>query len=57
MSEADLQSETEELLLMAACVQGLGPETSLVNANSVEVINQSLRWRGLDEKQISEGWH
>lgn len=56
MSEFELLTETEQLLLMAACVQGLGPGSSLVNANTSRVVNQVLRWRGFSDDEIRNGW-
>ena len=49
-------TETESLLLMAAAVQGLGPRTNLIYANSARVVHQVLKWRGLSEDQLWSGW-
>jgi hypothetical protein len=49
-------TESEQQLLMAAAVHGLGPTTDLGRANTVRVVNQTLRWRGLTAEQVKAGW-
>jgi hypothetical protein len=46
----------EQQLLMAAAVHELRPATDLNRANTVRVVNQVLRWRGLTAEQITAGW-
>ena len=41
---------------MAAAVHRLGPATDLGRANTLRVVNQVLRWRGLTAEQINAGW-
>ena len=48
-------TETERLLLMAAAVQDLGPQTDLHGANTVKAVAQVLRWRGLSEEDSKTG--
>jgi hypothetical protein len=57
MDDADALTETEQLLLMAAAVHGLGPDASLVCANTARVVDQVLSWRGLTADQIIRGWN
>lgn len=47
----------ERLLLMAAAVQGLGPQTDLSYANTALVVLQALKWSGLDSAEVREQWH
>jgi len=56
MDEAETFSETEHLLLMAAVVQGLGPDTDLSRANTFRVVNQALLWSGVSAEEIRRGW-
>lgn len=49
-------SEDEKLLLMAAAVQGLDSGTDLGFANTSRVVDQVLRWLGLNDEQIRSGW-
>ena len=41
---------------MAAAVHGLGPDTDLSRANTARVVDQVLRWRGLNAEEIQSGW-
>jgi hypothetical protein len=41
---------------MAAAVHGLGPATDLGRGNTVRIVNQVLRWRGLTAERINVGW-
>lgn len=50
-------TEIETLLVIAASVLGMGPQSSLVNANTYRIINQVLDWRGMSREQIREGWN
>ncbi len=55
MNDPETLTETEQLLLMAAAVQGLGPDSDLVHGNTSRtsrIVNQVLRWRGLTEAEI-----
>ena len=56
MNGIDDLTETEQLLLMAAAVRALGPQTDLMYANTARVVNQVLRWRGLSDDEIRDGW-
>jgi hypothetical protein len=56
MSGAGSLTEVEQQLLMAAAVHGLGPATDLGFANTAQVVNQVLRWRGLTAAQVNVGW-
>lgn len=49
-------TEIERQLLMAAALQGLGPHTDLGFANTVKVLVQVLRWRGLSDEEIGRLW-
>src|SRR4051794_18785489 len=50
-------TDTEQLLLMAATLQGFGPDRDLSRGtNTARVVNQVLRWRGLSDEQIRAGW-
>jgi hypothetical protein len=57
MNDHDRLTETEQLLLMAAAVQGMGPESDLTYANTARAVNQALQWRGLSAEEIRHGWH
>jgi hypothetical protein len=56
MDENETLTETEQLLLMAAAVHGMGPRTNLSYANTARVVDQVLRWRGLSAEEINNGW-
>jgi hypothetical protein len=56
MNDRETLTETERLLLMAAAVQGMGPDTDLDYANTARVVNQALRWRGLSAEEVRRGW-
>src|SRR5262245_49504878 len=56
MDEGETLTETEWLLLMAAAVHELGPDTDLRRANTARVVNQVLRWRGLSAEEVRCGW-
>lgn len=56
MDATESLTETERLLLMAAAVLDLGPQTDLHRANTVKVVAQVLRWRGLSEEDSRAGW-
>jgi hypothetical protein len=56
MDDYETLTETERLLLMAAAVHRLGPYADMSRANTVRVVNQVLRWRGLSEEEIESGW-
>lgn len=56
MDSSESLTETERLLLMAAAVQGLGPQTDLERANTVKVVSQVLRWKGLSDEESRSGW-
>jgi len=45
MDDIEILTPTERLLLMAAAVHGLGPNTDLSRANTAKVIGQALQWR------------
>jgi hypothetical protein len=49
-------AEVEQQLIMAAAVQGFLPSTYLGRANTVRIVNQVLRWRGLTIEQVEDGW-
>lgn len=49
-------TDIEQLLLMAAAVQGIGPACDLDDGRTAIVVNQVLAWRGLSAEQISAGW-
>ena len=49
-------ADMEQQLLVAAAVLGLGPSAEISRANTVRVVNQVLRWRGLTDEQIRAGW-
>lgn len=57
MHDPEALTETEQMLLMAACVYGMGPESSLVNANTYRIVNQVLCWQALSDEEIHEGWN
>jgi|GEM_PF-6774912 len=56
MDDRKTLTETERLLLMAAAVHDLGPDTDLAYANTARVVDQALRWRGLSVEEIRNGW-
>lgn len=56
MDDTNTLTETEELLLMAAALHGLGPDTSLGFANTSRVVNQVLVWHGLSAEAVRRGW-
>jgi hypothetical protein len=56
MDDPETFTDTEQLLLMAAAIQGLGPDTDLSRANTARVVDQALRWRGLSAEEIRRGW-
>ena len=56
MDNKETLTETERLLLMAAAVQRLGPNTDLDRANTARVVDQVLRWICLGAEEISRGW-
>jgi hypothetical protein len=56
MDEMDTLTEIEQLLLMAAATQGLGPGTDRGRANTVRIVDQALRWMGLTPEQVRQGW-
>lgn len=47
--------EMERLLVMAAAVHGLGPNTPLT-ANAAKVVRQALQWAGLMNDEVREAW-
>ena len=47
----------EELLLMAAAVHGLGPDTNLHHANAAKVVGQALEWSGLMDEIVRHQWN
>ena len=49
-------SEIERLLLMAAAVHGLGPGTDLSRANTAKVVDQVLKWTGVNDGEVREAW-
>jgi hypothetical protein len=49
-------SEWQRLLLMAARVHGLSPDTNLKYANTARVIRQALKWRGVMNGEVQEAW-
>ncbi|MCH8807025.1 MAG: hypothetical protein IH986_13170 [Planctomycetes bacterium] len=55
MEGIEMLTETERLLLMAAGVHGLGPNTDLSCANTARVVDQALRWLGLTAEEIRRG--
>jgi len=56
MEDHEPLTQNERLLLMAAAVNGLGPRTDLLSANTARVVDQVLRWRGLSAEEIRDGW-
>jgi hypothetical protein len=56
VEEIETLSETERLLLMAAVVQGRGPRSDILHANTVKIIRQALRWLGVSDEEIYRGW-
>ena len=56
MEEYGTLTDTEQLLLVAAAVHGLGPNTDLNYANTARVVDQALRWRGLSADEVRSGW-
>ncbi len=44
----------EKLLLMAAAVHRLGPDTDISEANTVKVVFQALEWSGFNMAEIRE---
>lgn len=49
-------TDMERLLLMAAAVQGLGPDADVTRANTARVVIQALRWSGLDSAEVRAQW-
>jgi hypothetical protein len=49
-------TDMERLLLMAAAVRGLGPNTDLSRANTWKIVLQALKWSGLDSPEVRELW-
>jgi hypothetical protein len=56
MEEPENLTENERLLLLAAAVHDLGPDTDISGANTARIVNQVLRWRGLSAEQVRDGW-
>src|SRR5262245_11019549 len=56
VEEIERLTETERLLLMAAAVQGRGPRSDIFHANTARIISQALRWIGLSDDEIHNGW-
>jgi hypothetical protein len=50
-------SKMEKLLLMAAAVHGLGPQTDITCANTAKVVLQALEWAGLDGVDVCNQWN
>src|SRR6185295_19847728 len=48
-------SEMEQLLLMVAAVQGLGPNAPLT-ANASKVVGKALEWAGLMDEEVRAAW-
>ncbi len=55
MKDAVPLTEMEELLIMAAAVHGLGPNTRLT-ANAAKVVGQALEWAGRMEGEVRKAW-
>lgn len=56
MSDDDRLTEIERLLLMAAAIHDLGPQTNLRFANGRKVVGQALMWAGHLDKKLREAW-
>ena len=56
MSDDDGFTEVERLLLMAAAIHDLGPQTSLRFANGRNVVGQALVWAGHLDDELRESW-
>jgi hypothetical protein len=56
MTDAGALTDLERLLLIAAAVHGLGPQTSLSHANADRVVGQALEWAGLMEGEVRQAW-
>jgi hypothetical protein len=56
MADVDTLTEIEQLLLVAAAVHGLGPQTNLNIANADKVVGQALEWAGLMGEESREAW-
>lgn len=50
-------TEMESLLLMAASVHSLGPETDLSCANTKIVVAQAIGWAGLNSNELRKRWN
>jgi hypothetical protein len=51
--DASPLTQMEELLVMAAAVRGLGPNTRLT-ANANKVVGQALQWAGQMDEEVQE---
>ena len=56
VTDTDSFSHIEQLLLMAAAVQGLGPNASLERVNAGKVVLQALQWAGLLDNEVRLAW-
>ena len=56
MSENAEFTAIERLLLMAAAVNDMGPESSLGRANTAAVVRQALVWSGLADERVWREW-
>jgi hypothetical protein len=50
-------NEMEQLLLMAAAVQGLTPDSTLHFANTAKVVRQVLHWTGSFSEEVIKAWN
>jgi hypothetical protein len=50
-------TENQKLVLMAAAVHGLGPETDLMYANARRVVRQALVWQGYWDQELDAVWN
>lgn len=57
MSELPQLTEIESLLLMAAEVQGIGPNTPLQFGNTAKVLLQVLDWCNVWDDEVSHCWN
>ncbi len=46
----------ERELLMAAAIQGLGPDADFSRAHTIRLVARVLQWRGRTDEEIHSGW-
>jgi hypothetical protein len=56
MVDRNTMTEIDQLILMAAYVHGLGPNTNLSYANADRVVGQALEWAGLMDDEVRAAW-